>query len=192
MKKIIFLITIILYSLSCIAQQLPGTVQSTTTNAQYKSGPIELNKFISKKFGEEKKKYDLNVCQISAVFVKFTIDSAGNVRHLSFSDLKGTPQVFRTVLTSVILATNGSWIPGTVNGKPVESEPFILPVVYSMEAGCNPRDIQPDNVKVKIKPIPNGLETSLLYILDFDDNVGSNTPQLDCILLRPLYVFSQN
>jgi hypothetical protein len=163
--------------------------QSNEITAHYKYGNIELWKFFNKKFEEEAKKINLPSCIISAVFAKFKIDSAGNVKIITFSDLKGTPQVFRNILTSIVLATNGSWVPTKINGKFVESKPFILPLIYEMEAGCNPTNVSGTNT---YRPVPNRLDVDLLYILDFEDSVGSHVNQLDCILLRPLRIVSAN
>lgn len=169
-----------------------GYGQSNVREAQYKQGDAALWKFLNKKFGEEARKHEWPPCLISAVFAKFTIDSIGNVKGLVFSELKRTPQIFRSMLESTILATNGSWAPRMVNNKVVESKPFILPLIYEIEAGCNPQKISPGNLEPTYKPVPNGLATSLLYILDFEDNVDSNTTQLNCILLRPLLIVSIN
>lgn len=159
---------------------------------QFKGGEITLRSFLVKRFGEEAKKRDLNVCMISAVFAKFTVDSTGNVKNLTFSQTKETPYIFKELLTSVIMATNGLWMPCKINGKAVDSKPFILPLIYEMEAGCNPQKVVSADVKTNYKPIPNGTATDLLYILDYDDNGVDSISQLDCIILKPLRVFSQN
>ena len=87
MKKISFLIIIILFSLSGICQQLSAQAQSITTNAQYKSGPIELNKFISKKFGEEKKKYDVRELYLEIILKNGSvIDNIRIIGELLYND----------------------------------------------------------------------------------------------------------
>ncbi len=154
--------------------------QSNVQEAQYKYGAIALDKFLNKKCGEAVKKENIEVCLISVTFAKFTIDTLGNIKNLTFSEAKGTPVVFRNILISVINATNGSWLPRKINGKAVESKPFILPIVYEMEAGCESRKIR----------VNNGTSTAVLGILDFENGTTGIT-QLDCIFLSPLYISSQ-
>ena len=162
--------------------------QTNTQEAKFKDGDAALTKFLDLKFHEEAVKYEWPTCTISAVFVKFTIDSVGNIKTLSFSELKGTPQVLKTMLRFTILKTNGLWIPKKINGKAVESKHFILPLIYDMESGCKINS-QPLG---SYKPIVNGIDTDLLYMLDFDDSSEKKTNQLECILLRPLRLFSIN
>jgi hypothetical protein len=182
MKKIILNIITLLTFVSAYSQ-------SNVQEAQYKYGDTSLNKFLSKKFDETARKYAWPPCIISVVFAKFTIDRVGNVKSLTFSELKGTPQVFRTMLESTILATNGLWIPRKINDKAVESKPFLLPLIYDMESGCS---VKGTDGKPVFRAIPNELDTALLYILNFENNVGSKPTQLDCILLQPLHIFSIN
>jgi len=163
--------------------------QTNVTEAQFKHDDVALDKFLTKKFSEEEKKIELPQCIISSVFVKFTVDSTGNVNKIVFSSLTGTPPVFRTILQSTILATNGFWVPRKINGKAVESKPFILPLVYELEAGCTV--LGPDSKPI-YKTARNDVTTSLLHILDFDGKDSGNQNQLDCILLAPIHIFSAN
>jgi hypothetical protein len=160
--------------------------QSNLQQATFKDGNIALNKFLNKKFNEEAKKYSWPPCIISVVFAKFSIDSIGNVENLTFSKLQGPSQVFKTMLQSTILATNGLWVPCKIDGKRVESKPFILPLIYDIEAGCS---IPGPDGKLVYNPTPDNTSTSLRYILKFEDNAGSNPIQIDCILLEPLRIF---
>ena len=163
--------------------------QALGQQAQYKNGGSDLFISLSKRFAEEMKKNKWPECEISVVFVKFTIDSAGKVSTLVFSELKGTPQVFRNVLEIIIRETSGHWIPRKINGKAVESKPFILPLLYDLESGCSVKD---SGGKLVYDAIPNSLSTALFYILHFEDNVGSKETQLDCTLLNPLIIESIN
>jgi hypothetical protein len=164
--------------------------QTVSKEARYKDGEIALRKKLEGTFREECKRNNLNVCLTGVVFAKFTIDSIGNVRHLSFSKAEDTPPVLKNILTTVILSTNGLWLPRIINGKTTESRPFILPLIYSMEAHCNPQELQKANSKITYHEVPNNLETNLLDILNYNNESSAN--QLDCILLKPLHVFSQN
>jgi|GEM_PF-1177410 len=155
--------------------------QSNIQEAHYKFGETALGQFLNKKCGEAVRKNNIQVCLISVTFAKFTIDSLGNIKTISFSEDRGTPKVFRDILTSIIYATNGSWFPRKINGKAVVSKPFILPIVYEMEAGCYRNKIT----------VNNGTSTAVIGLLDFEDGSGNGVNQLDCIFLRPLYISSQ-
>jgi len=141
-------------------------------------GNIGLQKFLQNKFSAEVKKHQLDICLISATFAEFRIDTTGNIKDLVFFENHDTPQVFREVLMHIISETNGLWIPAQINGKATESRVYILPLIYEMESAC-------------MSPAPDGTANSLLGFLDFKDKNGMSISQLDCILLRPLHIFSQ-
>jgi hypothetical protein len=72
-------------------------------------------------------------------------------------------------------------MPRFVNGKAVESKPFVLPLIYQMEAGCQG------------KRVFNSTDQALSEFLIYGkDGIGVKENQLDCILLKALNVFSQN
>lgn len=163
--------------------------QSNIAEAHFKDGDIALNNYLNKKFAEESKKYTLPSCVISTVFVKFKIDSIGNVKSVRFSALKGTPQIFKIILEATIKNTSGLWIPRELNGRSAESKPFILPLVFEMESGC---PVLSKATKTIHKSAPNQVVDGLLGILEFEDNVGTSNTLLDCVILKPLHVFSIN
>lgn len=149
--------------------------------ARYKFGDKELAKLWEEKYTEARKKGDFDVCLISVTFAKFTIDSLGNIDNISISENGGTPKIFREILISVIKSTSGSWFPRTINNKAVESKPFLWPFIYQLEAGCS----------LSRKSVTNGTDNELIRLLtDFHDS--DNTERLDCIILKPIRVFSQN
>jgi len=153
--------------------------QQNFKEAYFKSGgKIGFQKFLQNKFSAEVKKHQLDICLISATFAEFRIDTTGNIKDLVFFENHDTPQVFREVLVQIISKTNGLWIPAQINGKATESKVYILPLIYEMESACK-------------TPAPDGTATSLLGFLDFKDKNGMSISQLDCILLRPLHIFSQ-
>ena len=152
--------------------------------AQYKTSDADLRKDLVRRFGEEARKESIKECLISVVFVKFTIDTTGNIKIMSFSASQ-IPQVFRNILQKTILATSGYWISANINGKKIDSKPFILPLIIELEAGCAPKNSSR-------KEIPDLLSTNITNILEFEDNVGNTNNQLDCVLLKPLRVFAQN
>jgi hypothetical protein len=140
---------------------------------------------LNDKLKEFKKGKNVDVCLTSVTFARFTIDKTGNVDSLSFYEFPQTPVVFREILTSMIKASSGNWVPRTINGKAVESKPFILPLVYEMEAGCY----------LSGKVVHNGTNNALQGLLGYIDvfkDPDPNILQLDCILLRPLVISSYN
>jgi hypothetical protein len=181
------IIKILLLCLLFFAQTAYG--QICEKEAYFNNPKISLDKFLNIKLAEEHKKFDWPTCITSAIFVKFTVDSLGNIKHLVFSQFSATPQVIRTILQFTILSTNGMWAPREVNGKPVESKPFILPFVYDLEAGCL---ISNSDGKPVYKELQNALAASVDYMLEFDDNVGTKPQQLDCIVLKPIFIGSAN
>jgi hypothetical protein len=177
MKNVFIIILLLLTFVGSV----PTYSQTNVQEAHYKNGDIALRKFFLEKLDDARKKNNLDVCLISVTFAKFCIDSVGNITGLSFCETKDTPPVFRKILTTIIYSTNGSWIPKTVDGRATESKPFILPLIYQMEAGCSANHIH----------VNNGTDTSIIGLFDFDDKTKMLT-QLDCILLKPIAVFSQN
>ncbi|MBS1520009.1 MAG: hypothetical protein JST50_03345 [Bacteroidetes bacterium] len=180
MKK--YIIKFLLSSILFIGFVNGAYSQSNVIEAQYKYGNSALNKFLNDRFGEEAKGKNINVCLISVTFAKFTIDTSGNIKSLTFSENKDTPNAFKEILKDVINSTSGLWLPRRINGKAVESKLFVLPLIYEMEAGCY----------VSKKTVNNGTANSLLNFLDFEDENGNKLNQLDCILLKPLHIFSAN
>ena len=81
------------------------------------------------------------------------------------------------------------WVPREINGKKVDSKPFILPFLYDLESGCL---VSNSGTTPVYKEVQNSLFVSLIYMLQFDDNVSGKTGQLDCILLKPLVIESAN
>ena len=157
--------------------------QSNVSAAHYKNGDKALRLFLLTSFDEARKKNQLDVCEISVTFAKFTIDKAGNVEDIAITGNEASPKIFGGMLTAIIKETSGLWVPETIAGKAVKSRPFILPLIYQMEAGCfvNGRSVIASN----------GTDNALLgFINDFHD--PDNPNQLDCIFLKPLNVFSQN
>ena len=153
--------------------------QQAVQEAQYKGGNKELTAFLQKKFESTVHPIELS-CAISVLFAKFTVDANGNIASIKISN-KNSPKVLQDALISIINSTGGNWNPRFINGKAVESKPFILPLIYQMEAGCQG------------KPVFNSTDQALSEFLIYGENgIGVNEGQMDCILLKALNVFSQN
>ncbi len=155
--------------------------QTGVKEASFKSGDAALRKFLLTELDKIRRESDLNVCLISVTFAKFSIDSAGNIKNVLFSEAGGTPPIFRNILRKVIVSTNGLWNPKKVNNVFVESKPFILPFIYQMEAGCY----------INKKTVNNGTDTALLGIMEFEGE-NKNADQFECTLLKPIVIFSTN
>jgi hypothetical protein len=152
--------------------------QSNSVEARFKDGDDALKKTVQMSFSQEYKK--AKTCGISIVLAKFVVDTNGNVKDLVFLKSTSSPDIFKAILTTVIESTNGKWVPAKINGNAVDSKPFVLPLLYDLEAGCRTPDGQISNTTYEV----------LYNLLDFEDIKNSN--QLDCTLLKPLIMFSQN
>jgi len=159
--------------------------QSFVKDAYPKTGHIDFYEILAKKLKDSTASKTLNICATSIIFAKFTIDVKGNVKDISFSGDKNCPSNIKKLLISVIKQSDGTWVPSVINNKKVESKPFILPLIYRLESGCQTHSSQGD------------IGSAIINILNFDGN-ESNTKkendkgQLNCILLVPLNIFSQN
>jgi len=173
LNKAIFLLLFfnLIYSTTIFAQ-------SNTVEAKFKNGDEALKKALQLSFSQEYKK--AKTCGISIVFAKFIIDTTGNIKNLVFLKSPSAPAILKTILTTVIESTNGKWVPAKVNGEAIDSKPFILPLLYDLEAGCK----MPDD------KVPNTTYEVLYNLLDFEDT--KNASQIDCTILKPLIMFSQN
>ncbi len=171
--KILIIIIVNIYINTACAQK-------HNVEARFNGDTIALNTFLNKTFTEACKGKDLNLCLVSATFAKFTIDTIGNIKTIDFYENRQTPPIFKELLKVVIEATNGKWSPAIYNNIISDSKPFILPLIYQMEAGC----------AVKGRHVNNGTDNALMSLFTSESN--KNTLQFDCILLKPLNVFSQN
>ena len=172
-------VKLFLFLLMCnIIYSTTAFAQSNTNEAKFKDGDAALKKALQTSFSQEYKK--AKTCDVSIVFAKFVVDTNGNVKNLVFLKSASTPDILKTILTTVIKSTNGKWVPAKVNGMAIDSKPFILPLLYDLEAGCRTPDGQ----------IPNTTYEVLYNLLNFEDTKNAN--QLDCTILKPLIMFSQN
>lgn len=126
MKKLTFIA--LLFSLPVFAQ--------SNVQARFKDGDKELSKFLNKIVYQNWKSSKENSCVESETFARFIVNEKGEVGEISFYERPNTPVVFRESLAIAIKSTNGKWMPRTIKGKPVKSRPLIVPLFYSMEAGC--------------------------------------------------------
>jgi hypothetical protein len=164
---------------------MSANAQTGVLEAKYKYGNKKFEKFLLVKLNEQRKMYNLDGCITSASFAKFTIDTLGNIKNLIISEVPNSLPSFKRALTAMVMATSGDWLPKKINGKLVESYPFILPLIYDLEAGCNVPDIS-SALKTPFKEKPNRLFDALnrIYYLNKIDSTY-------CILLNPIITSSQ-
>jgi hypothetical protein len=164
---------------------LSANAQTGVSEAKYKYGNKEFEKFLLIKLNEQRKIYNLDGCVTSAIFAKFTIDILGNVKNLIIFEPGNSLPSFKKALTAMVMATSGAWLPKKINDKLVDSYPFILPLIYDLEAGCNVPGLAvaaktPYTKKTdKLLDALNGL-----YNLNKPDSTY-------CILLNPIITSSQ-
>jgi hypothetical protein len=189
--------------------------QNCIQEAQYKGGASELSSVIHQRFSEkfDKHQSELPGCTYSILLAKFTVDSSGNIKNVTFTKIADTiyDETLKTVyfpkyrdtiqelvgpmMESVIRSTSGSWIPRLINGKAVESQPFILPFLWSEGVGCgvfgaDGKPVLNNNGTQKYKN-PTSI-TNERMLSFFGDNFfgygGKNyKPQLTCVILAPLW-----
>jgi hypothetical protein len=88
MKQVIF--KFLLFSVLLMPSVL--CAQPNLQEAQYKKGEKELNKFLSNSFFNGIKGKGTDTCFVAALFVKFYIDSLGDVKGVCFSSGSTVPQ----------------------------------------------------------------------------------------------------
>ncbi len=110
------------------------------------------------------------LCMNSVSFVKFSIGEDGSVKNIAVT--AETPPAIADALKEAVKATNGYWKPKYVNGKAMESDPFVMPLVFYYSLGCNGdmEVIQSNKFNVGMK-----------NMLTFDD--GKSLPMMKCTLL---------
>jgi hypothetical protein len=188
--------------------------QNCVQEAQYKGGIFALDSVIGKRFYNKFYKHtsELPGCTSSILLAKFTVDSSGNIKNVSFTKIVDTiydellkkviyPKSRDTIqdlvgpmMESAIRSTSGLWIPRKIDGKAVESRPFILPFLYySEEAGCrllatDGKPLLDNNRRQKYKK-PKSTINDRLYVFfaqNFWSNKRSFPQELDCVILFPL------
>lgn len=116
--------------------------------------------------------YELSKLCINAVtFVRFVVDAEGKVKDVACT--KDTPAVIAKALKQTVLDTSGHWLPKEVNGKAMESRPYLLPVMYDVNYGCPKSDKS-----------TNKYEEAVRRVLVFDD--GSVIESMECTMLPPM------
>ncbi len=130
-------------------------------------------------------KFD-TLCQRSCCFVKFKLDEKGKIKEVKCTPT--TPVTLALAFEKMVMATNYYWSPRKINGQAVESQYFVLPILYLFEniyAGCDVKDNCPDGI---------------VNILNYNDEPYKRIPQelfdrsgetLDCIMLHPMLILSK-
>jgi len=163
--------------LVCFYLLLPGiTYAQTSVQEAHFNNEKNLFKFISKTLSQARRRKAVDsMCVNSVACAKFTVDSVGKIASLHFS--KNTPIAIKELLTEVINSTDGYWNPRKINGKAVESKPFLLTLVYFLNTGC-----------LNWKDGPDQFSSALPNLFTFDNDEKSHD-QLDCIILGTITLY---
>ncbi|NCD71550.1 hypothetical protein [Mucilaginibacter agri] len=135
-----------------------------------------LAKYISKTFTRVTKQKSTDLCVSSTVFAQFIINAKGDITNVEFIEYDKRYPVFKEILSELITATKGLWVPAKENGLSVESKKFILPLIFEMEAGCPVGSRHPFN------------QSNQAFINLFSQK--GVKAQIDCVLLAPYYMTS--
>lgn len=120
-----------------------------------------------------------SLCMNSVTFVKFNIGADGLVKNVAVS--VETPAAIAHALKEAINATNGYWTPKKIEGKFVESDPFILPLVFYYSLGCK-GDMEVGR--------SNKFNVGMANMLKFDD--GTELRTMSCTLLPAFITAARN
>lgn len=165
-KLLLCLCFVLCYQLS----SAQTTVQEPTFSGGKLNHPIEL---IQDNYKPDKQEL-YKLCLNSMAFVKFAVGVDGKVQDVAVS--KDTPAAIAEALRAAVLATNGHWTPKLVDGKPVKSEPYMMPLIFRYQLNCkSPREYESSQQ----------LAQGMRDMLHFDD--GEMLPMLKCTLL-PAFV----
>jgi hypothetical protein len=169
--------------------------QLKVVEAHFRDGDKAFNKLVYKSLRQQRNSKNTMVCTTSAVFARFFIDNKGNITDLAFSEPENSSPIFRQMLDSVVMSTSGKWEPRRIGEKAVKSLAYVLPLVYDMQAGCNPQTVTDSTTASKqiIKPIRNYLLEAFNQLTIFKNNEGVIQPrQAQCVWLEPLIISSIN
>ena len=78
--------------------------------------------------------FSLLLCEQSGFSVRFKVDEMGNIADLAFSKQASLP--VKKILETLILGSNGKWMPAALNNRKVKSKYFLLYVYFSIETAC--------------------------------------------------------
>ena len=145
--------------------------QKNYTEAKFKGTQKEMSKFFQKNFSDLYKNSDFNKCGTSAIFTIFNIDKSGKISNVKFYP-ENPDEELKKVIVDLLNKSNGHWSSAKLNGKPIKSKSFVLPLTWEMQSTCNGSDY-------------NSTE-SILY--NFLIQSTRNGP-FDCIILEPLRFF---
>jgi hypothetical protein len=145
--------------------------QSNYTEAKFKGTQKEMSEFFQKNFSDLYKTSNFNKCGTSAIFTIFNIDPSGKISGLKFYP-EDPDENLKRVIVNLLNKSNGHWSSAKLNGKPIKSKSFVLPLTWEMQSTCIGSDY-------------NSTE-SILY--NFLIQSTRNGP-FDCIILEPLRFF---
>lgn len=181
MRKMIFYSQILVLSFGVI---INASAQEIVKEAKFNSGD---GHNLYQKMGEygqthQTERWQLDsVCRHGFIFVKFKVDEKSMVKDIVVN--VGTPPILAQYLKNALKWTNGNWEVKTVNRKPTESQYFLLPVIYLLEADCPHEDHSYNDFWRMIRF--DGTEE--ISDQNFYDRANET---LDCIMLHPYMIKS--
>jgi len=126
----------------------------------------------------------------SAAFILFKVDSAGNVADIHYYE--GTPKYISDYIMNALFTTNGKWTPAMIDGHPVTSKPFLLPIVFDFDKGG--KDPAPSKATYDNATTLGNIMWMTRFQRDtsFTQQLTPRPaePPMDCILLSPLHLIS--
>ncbi|MBC5992477.1 energy transducer TonB [Pontibacter cellulosilyticus] len=173
MLKKILLLTLMLYSVS------PLWAQTPVLEPEFNDGKLSHPADIIQRNYKPNRQELYKLCMNSVAFVKFSIGKDGLVKDIAVTT--DTPPAIANALKEAVKATNSYWKPKYVNGKAVESDPFVMPLVFYYSLGCNGdmEVIQSNKFNVGMK-----------NMLTFDD--GNTLQMMKCTLLPAFITAAHN
>ncbi len=165
MKKLFFL---------CLNVGIVFGQQKSAPMPIFKHEKLSLFMFLNHRMGEVSRKVIADSCMSSVAFAKFSVDSTGRVYNVHFTN--DAPAAITSILDYMMKSTEGCWIPATVNNKFVNSRPFVLTLIFALEARCSPLTIQGGGRR-------EFFEVGLHRMMLFDDE--EKPTELDCVMIKP-------
>lgn len=132
---------------------------------------IGLSGYLSLHVSDNHKGLD-TLCLRTCLFIKFRISKEGEITNISSN--VGAPPVIAEGFKRALLSTNGRWSPHIVNGTPIDSPYFLLPIYIHLRA-CKDEQSKQDSF---FKNFTNSYE--------FDDKTTLENEL--CIFLKPAMV----
>lgn len=115
-------------------------------------------------------------CAEFMISARFVIDENGYVDSISFSP--DTPKYLDMAIKRALETTHGTWNPRKIDGKPVVSQPMILPMYFSLESVCDHG-----------KPATSKMFKTIPTMLQFDGSTSKGSLS-NVIIFDPIMIYA--